>query len=234
MSENPSENPPKDSQELPDSATASSQAAPTEDGSSRPASVLEGDIYWPIPLSSAIILAAVFIALLVWRFKFDAVLISLIPFACVTALLAVIDLRELRLPNAITWPSTLAAVPLLALSTASTNWPTVSLRRALILGAATFVLYFIMWFGAAFAFGANAFGFGDVKLSPILGAQMGFFSLNTALRSILLTHLIAAGVALIVIAVLKIRGKDNVLKASIPLGPSMVLGSIIALIWYTF
>lgn len=216
--------------EIPDPPDAIGTDA--DDG--RPDSVLDGDIYLSLPLMTSLPLAALYCALLIWRFGFDMVLVSLIPFAIVTSVITIIDLRELRIPDALTRPATFILPLLLAVASQSSRWTSVSVQRALIAGALTFVGYFLVWLIAALLIGVNAFGFGDVKLSPVLGAQLGFFSFETLVRGLLLTHLIAGAIALIVIIALKVTKRGTPLKAGIPLGPSMVLGSICSLLWYTW
>lgn len=215
----------------------SSGASVQDSGQSNPArpdSVLDGDIYFTIPLWSSAVLAALYCALLIWRFGFDIVLVSLIPFAIVTSILTVIDLRELRLPDVWTRPSTAILPVLLAIAAQSQRWPDVSFKRALIAGGLTFVGYFVIWLAAALLIGVHAFGFGDVKLAPILGAQLGFFGYETLIRGLLLTHVLAGVVSVIVVLVLKFARRKDAFKAGIPLGPSMVLGAILALLWYTW
>ena len=80
----------------------------------QPSSVGKNDIAWPVPVVSMYPLAAALSGLMVWAFGLDWVLVSLIPFVIFLSATTVIDLRELRIPDKLTKPAAIAAVPLLA------------------------------------------------------------------------------------------------------------------------
>lgn len=185
----------------------------------RPESVGENDIAWPIPEAAMWPLAAVFAGLMVWAFGIDWVLASTVPLAVLLAVITVIDLRELRIPNKLTRPGTLLAIPLLALSLLS-DWSDLSLLRALIAGLALGAVYFMIFF-----IYPPGMGLGDVKLAPILGAQLGLFGWIAVVRAVLLAHLIAGPVAIL----LMIFGRAR-RGTGFPFGPFLVAGTLIALV----
>jgi leader peptidase (prepilin peptidase)/N-methyltransferase len=164
-------------------------------------------------------LAAALSGLMVWAFGLDWVLVSLIPFVIFLSATTVIDLRELRIPDKLTKPAAVAAVPLLALSLLS-EWDDISLVRALLgalaMGAFYFTLFFIYPAGM---------GFGDVKLAPIIGAQLGLFGWVPEVRGLIAAYFIVGPVAVLLL----IFGRAR-MKTEFPFGPFMAIGAIVALV----
>ena len=185
----------------------------------QPSSVGKNDIAWPVPVVSMYPLAAALSGLMVWAFGLDWVLVSLIPFVIFLSATTVIDLRELRIPDKLTKPAAIAAVPLLALSLLS-EWDDISLVRALLgalaMGAFYFTLFFIYPAGM---------GFGDVKLAPIIGAQLGLFGWVPEVRGLIAAYFIVGPVAVLLL----IFGRAR-MKTEFPFGPFMAIGAIVALV----
>jgi leader peptidase (prepilin peptidase)/N-methyltransferase len=185
----------------------------------QPISVGKNDIAWPVPVVSMYPLAAALSGLMVWAFGLDWVLVSLIPFVIFLSATTVIDLRELRIPDKLTKPAAVAAVPLLALSLLS-EWDDISLVRALLgalaMGAFYFTLFFIYPAGM---------GFGDVKLAPIIGAQLGLFGWVPEVRGLIAAYFIVGPVAVLLL----IFGRAR-MKTEFPFGPFMAIGAIVALV----
>ena len=185
----------------------------------QPSSVGENDIAWPVPVAAMYPLATALSGLMVWAFGLDWVLVSLIPFVIFLSAMTVIDLRELRIPDRLTKPAAMAVVPLLALGLLS-DWNGISLVRALVgalaMGAFYFILFFIYPVGM---------GFGDVKLAPIIGAQLGFFGWIPEVRGLIAAYLIVGPVAILLL----IFGRAHA-KTGFPFGPFMATGAIVALV----
>lgn len=203
-----------------DDTSGQPDAAGADDvNSERPASVGENDIAWPVPTATMAPLAAVLSGLMLWAFGFDWVLVSIVPFVIFLAVMTVIDLRELRIPDKLTRPAALLIGPLLALSLLS-DWSDVSLLRALLgalaMGAFYFLLFFIYPAGM---------GFGDVKLAPIIGAQLGFFGWFVLIRGIVLAYLIVGPFAILLLIFGRARRSTG-----FPFGPFMAAGAIVALV----
>jgi|GEM_PF-842804 len=193
--------------------------AAADAASDRPGSVGENDIAWPVPVATMWPLGVVFAGVLVWAFGFDWVLVSLVPYGIFLAVMTVIDLRELRIPDKLTRPASVAAIPLLALATL-TDWDDASLVRALLgalaLGGFYFLLFFIYPAGM---------GFGDVKLAPILGAQLGFFGWVPLIRGTIAAYLIVGPIAILLLIFGRARRNTG-----FPFGPFMAVGSLVALV----
>ena len=164
-------------------------------------------------------LAAVLSGVMLWAFVVDWVLVSIVPFVVFLAVMTVIYLREVRIPDKITRPAALLALPLLALSSL-TDWSDVSLLRAalgaLVMGGIYFLLFFIYPAGM---------GFGDVKLAPIIGAQLGFFGWLTLVRGLVLAYLIVGPFAILLLIFGRARRNTG-----FPFGPFMAAGAVVSLV----
>ena len=191
----------------------------TDDGSVGADDIGADDIAWPVPEATMIPLALALSGLMLWAFGMDWVLISVIPFVVFLSAMTVIDLRELRIPNKLTQPAALAAIPLLALSLL-TDWSDVSLLRALFGALAMGGFYFLLFF-----IYPAGMGFGDVKLAPIIGAQLGFFGWIPEARGVIAAYLIVGPVAILLL-ILGRAGR----KSGFPFGPFMAAGAIVALV----
>ena len=190
----------------------------TETGD-QPESVGENDIAWPVPVVTMYPLAAALSGVMLWAFGVDWVLVSVIPFVVFLSAMTVIDLRELRIPDKLTRPASVAAIPLLGLSFLTDGLDVSlvgALLGALVMGAFYFILFFIYPAGM---------GFGDVKLAPIIGAQLGFFGWIPAARGVIAAYLIVGPIAILLL----VFGRAH-RKTGFPFGPFMAAGSVVALV----
>ena len=129
-----------------------------------------------------------------------------------------IDFDCRRLPNVIVYPSyVVLAVLLTAAAAMTSNWD--ALLRVGIGGAALFGFYLAI----ALAYPAGM-GFGDVKLSGILGALLAYLSWSAlvvgAFAAFLLGAVIGVGVMF--------AGRGG-RKTALPFGPFMIAGVITAI-----
>ncbi len=155
-----------------------------------------------------------------WRFDLSTELPAFLYLAAVGVALAFIDYDTKRLPNALTLPSYAVGGALLLLPAAiEPDWP--SYLRALLGLVALFAFYFLL----AFIYPAGM-GFGDVKLAGVLGLYLGWLGWGVLLVGGFLGFLLGAviGVALMVAG----RARR---KATIPFGPFMVAGALLAVLW---
>lgn len=147
-------------------------------------------------------------------------LILTIPVVFSLTCLAIIDLEIKRLPDALTGPTFVAAVPLAAIAAALAGdlW---LLWQGLIAAAVSFVVFYLIAFLAR-----GGFGLGDVKLAPTLGLVMGFADRGgaRAFTGFLLAFALGALVGIILMAVGR-AGR----KTALPFGPFLVLGTIVIL-----
>jgi leader peptidase (prepilin peptidase)/N-methyltransferase len=139
--------------------------------------------------------------------------------AAVGLALALIDLDCKRLPDALTLPSyPVAAVLLGAAALAGSD--SGDFVKALLGGVAMFAVYFAL----CFAYPAGM-GFGDVKLSGVLGMYMAWLGWGAWAVGLFLGFFLGGlfGIALIAV-------KKGGRKTSVPFGPFMLLGALIAIL----
>jgi leader peptidase (prepilin peptidase)/N-methyltransferase len=139
-------------------------------------------------------------------------------FAGLGLALALIDLDTRRLPNTLVLP----AYPVLSVLLAVAAWAQHdwwSLVRAAIGGAALYAFFFAI----AFIYPAGM-GFGDVKLSGLVGGMLAYLSWGTLMVGAFAGFLLGSvlGIALIALG----RGGR---KTAIPFGPFMVAGAVLGL-----
>lgn len=162
---------------------------------------------------------AVLFAVMALRFGFDAVLPAFLYLAAVGLALALIDLDTLRLPDVLTLPSYPIAGALLALPAVLDDRGDDYVRA--LLGAA---LMFGLYFALCFAYPAGM-GFGDVKLSGVLGLYLGFLGWAELSVGLFLGFLLGAVFGVVLIAIR--RGGR---KTAVPFGPFMLLGALVAIL----
>lgn len=161
--------------------------------------------------------AALFVAVTVWLGASWA-LPAYLYLAAIGVALSAIDLDTKRLPNAIVLPSYVVALVLLLLpAVIDGQWD--AYLRAVLSGAALFAFYFLL----AFIYPAGM-GFGDVKLSGVLGIYLGWVSWALVALGTFTGFLLGAVVGIVVM----LRGKGG-RKTKVPFGPFMVVGTFLAL-----
>src|SRR5688572_24676814 len=171
-----------------------------------------------VRIAAAVITAAVFGALML-RFGLVWILPALLVFAAASTVLAIVDLAEKRLPNAVIFP-TLGVVALLlvpAMWALGTWWP---LLGAVAGSAAMFAVYFLLAL-----ISPASMGMGDVKLALVIGLLLGWFGLSAWLVGLLAAFVVGGVIALIALAMRRVT-----LRESIPFGPSMLAGALIAVL----
>ncbi|GAA1058367.1 hypothetical protein GCM10017608_34000 [Agromyces luteolus] len=160
---------------------------------------------------------ALLFGLLAWRYDLDPVLPALLAIAAAGVALSIVDLTEKRLPNAMVFPTLLVVAVLLVPASALTgDW--LALAWAAAGSAGMFLFYFVLAL-----ISPKAMGMGDVKFALPLGLVLGWFGLSVWLVGLLAAFFVGAIVALTALAMRRVT-----LRGSIPFGPSMLAGGIIA------
>ena len=161
----------------------------------------------------------VLFAVLAYRFGYDAALPAFLYLGAVGVALALIDVDLKRLPDVLTLPS--YGVALVLLGAATLDGPDLhELVRGLVGLVAAGGLYFALWFGYP-----KGMGFGDVKLSGVLGLYLGWLGYGELVVGLFLGFLYGGlfGVGLILF-------KDGGRKTKVPFGPFMLAGTLTAVL----
>jgi leader peptidase (prepilin peptidase)/N-methyltransferase len=173
------------------------------------------DPWWPSGAVTATAFAGLWL-----RFGSSPLLPALCYLAAVGVPLAFIDARHKRLPDLLTLPSYPAALALLGVAAPFVPSGGRHLVYGLI-GMAAVWLFFVL---QAFVYPAGI-GWGDVKLSGVVGLYLGWFGASTVLAGIIGGYLLAAltGIGLIV-------ARRATRKSQIPFGPFMIAGALAVLL----
>ncbi len=151
------------------------------------------------------------------RFGADPVLPAYLYLVAVGLTLSLVDLRSHRLPNVLTLPSYPIAAGLLA-AAALLGSSSGSLGRALLAGAASYLLYLALRLA-----NPRGLGFGDVKLAGVLGMYSGWLGWSAWTLSLLAASLYAGTIGL---ALLALRRLDR--RSHMALGPYLIAGTLTA------
>ena len=161
----------------------------------------------------------VLFAVMALRFGLDPVLPAYLYLAAVGIALALIDIDVKRLPDALTLPSYPVVGVLLGIAALAAS-DSGDLFRALLGGAAMFAFYFAL----CFAYPAGM-GFGDVKLSGVLGLATAWVGWG-AWAVGLFGGFLFGGLWGIVLIVAKRGGR----KSKVPFGPFMLAGALLGVL----
>ncbi|WP_153505632.1 prepilin peptidase [Cumulibacter manganitolerans] len=140
--------------------------------------------------------------------------------ALAAALLVVIDLAAYRLPDVIVGPMYPILFVLLAAAAATSgDWG--RLGRAALAGLIVITVYFVLALIAP-----SGLGLGDVKLSGLLGAFLGWFGWPHVVLGVLAGFALNAVVALTLLAVTRLTR-----HGAVPFGPCMMAGAVVGAVW---
>jgi leader peptidase (prepilin peptidase)/N-methyltransferase len=160
-------------------------------------------------------LAAVAGGLLGWLLGLDAALPAWLVLAVAGAVLGYIDARTRYLPSVIIWPTyAVVSAALITAAVVTGEWG--SLRRAAIAGAIGFGVFYVLWF--AFPRGV---GFGDVRLSGLLGIALGWLGWGQFVSGLYGGFFLGALVGIVLVATRVMNRKQMV-----PFGPFMLVGAL--------
>ena len=170
-------------------------------------------------LAAELLTAAVFAALAV-RFGPHPVLAAFCYLGAVGVALAFIDARLKRLPDALTLPSYPVALILLGIAALTGPHGARHFLTALA-GLAAAWLFFLL---QALIYPAGI-GWGDVKLSGLLGLYLGWLGAGALIAGLFAGYLLAAVAGL---ALLAARRASR--KSLLPFGPFLLAGTLIAIL----
>jgi leader peptidase (prepilin peptidase)/N-methyltransferase len=145
---------------------------------------------------------------LVFGFTLEGLTAAL--FCWVLVIVTRTDLEHRLIPDTIVLPATLVVLALRTIDDPSVEWILSALGAGLVL------------FLIVLAY-PSGLGMGDVKLSALLGAGLGL--------SVIPAMFVGFFVAFVPAALLLVRHGRQARKQSIPLGPFLALGGVVALFW---
>jgi leader peptidase (prepilin peptidase)/N-methyltransferase len=134
--------------------------------------------------------------------------------------LSLIDLRHFILPNRIVFPLAIVVPALLALG-AIGDRNGGALVRSLLGGVAGFAALFVLH-----VISPRSMGFGDVKLSFVLGLALGWLGWGELVLGLFLGFLYGAVVGA-GLMILRRRGR----KDQVPFGPFLAAGTLTVVLW---
>ena len=135
------------------------------------------------------------------------------------------DLKTRYILDFVMFPSWVIAFALAFVTpwTAAFTWPWPDWRTAPVAAAIAGGVFLLLYFGGQLVFGAEAFGFGDVKLAVFIGMATGVSNLRVA--HALLYGVFLGGFVAIILLITRIRG----MKEAVPYGPFLSLGTLLVL-----
>jgi len=148
--------------------------------------------------------------------------IALAPYAVLAAglvAISAVDLERLIIPNRILYPSSATVAVLLVLAAMlDAQWG--SLGRAALASAVALAIFFVIHVAAP-----RGMGFGDVRLSALIGLSAGWFGLGHAFVAFLAAFLLGSLVGLVVMAA---TGQGR--KTRVPFGPFLAIGAVLSIV----
>lgn len=154
------------------------------------------------------------------RFGLDWVLPAYLVFFASLVAITFIDLEHYIIPNRVLYPTLFIALPLLVLAAAlQDQWS--NLERALIGAVLAWAFFLVLHLVSP-----RGMGFGDVRLSFLLGLFLGWIDLRHVFLGVFFGFLLGSIVGLALMA-LRRRGR----KDHIPFGPFLAAGSVIAVLF---
>lgn len=177
---------------------------------------------WPFPVLGPVLVplanAALWVSVCV-RFGADWAVPAYLVFFSSLLAISVIDLKLQIIPNRIVYPTIFVSLPLLAIA-ALAQHDGGRLVRALISAA-------LAWFGllVIHLIQPGGMGFGDVRLSFILGMFLGWLSYSHVLVGLFMGFLGGAVVGVLLVA-LRLRKRTD----HVPFGPFLAAGAAVAVL----
>jgi leader peptidase (prepilin peptidase) / N-methyltransferase len=163
-------------------------------------------------------LATVAGGLIAWGIGWSPPLAGWLVLAVVGAILCYVDLRTRYLPSAIIWPTYgIVTVLLVAASLVEGDWR--ALLRAVIAGGVTFAVFWVLWW----VYPAGL-GFGDVRLSGLLGGALGWLGWAEVITGVYGGFLLGAILGLLLVA-LKVFDRK-----AFAFGPFMLAGALVGVL----
>jgi leader peptidase (prepilin peptidase) / N-methyltransferase len=135
------------------------------------------------------------------------------------------DLKTRYILDLVMFPSWVIAFALAFVTpwTPLVSWPAPDWRTALIAALIAGGVFLLLYLGGQLVFGAEAFGFGDVKLAVFIGMATGLSNLR--MIHAILYGVFLGGFVAIILLITRIRS----MKEAVPYGPFLVIGTLLIL-----
>jgi leader peptidase (prepilin peptidase)/N-methyltransferase len=165
------------------------------------------------------LLTGVLFGLVAARIGWDASLPAFLVFTAGVIALSAIDLETYRLPTPIIYATGLSGGALLVVAAVVTSdWH--SFVEALAGAVLAFIFFFILHF-----ISPRGMGFGDVRLSALLGLFLGWIELPLVAVGLFLGFALGAGIGVVLMVTKRRSRKDRV-----PFGPFLAAGALLAVL----
>jgi leader peptidase (prepilin peptidase)/N-methyltransferase len=149
--------------------------------------------------------------------------LALTPFLAFLALAVAVsftDLSHRLVPRQLLYGGLGVIVPLLVIvSAVEHTWS--HLFWAAICGAAAFAVFFVIWFLVP-----RGMGFGDVRLSGVIGLTVGYLGVVHAYVAFLVGFVVGVVFGLVLMV-----GSSAGRKTRIPFAPALCIGAVVAIVW---
>ena len=170
-------------------------------------------------------LGAALFFLFAWQLGMQRLLLIDSVYVAILVQVLAFDLKTRYILDLVMFPSWMIALALAFVTpwTPYLSWPGPDWRTAVLAGLIAGGVFLLLYLGGQWLFGAEAFGFGDVKLAVFIGLVSGL----TGLRMVhaLLYGVFLGGFVAIILLITRIRK----LKEAVPYGPFLVIGTLIIL-----
>jgi leader peptidase (prepilin peptidase)/N-methyltransferase len=147
----------------------------------------------------------------------DWPLLFLLPLVPVSVALAFVDLHTHLLPTRIIWPTLAATVALAGVAALADGDPR-ALVRAVVGGVAVFAVFHALWWVHP-----AGMGYGDVRLSAVVGFVLGYVGWSALLVGVYGAFLVFAVLGAVRALV---RRDRSVLRTPLPFGPFLLAGAL--------
>lgn len=152
------------------------------------------------------------------RLGYGWTLVSVLAFLAGLLALAIIDLEHLKLPKGVVYATLYAvAAILIVLTIATGQW------HRLLIAAICAAGWFVLFLGLNAA-SPRYLGFGDVRLAPVLGLELGWFGVSYVLLGFFAANLIGSVIGITLISTKRMRRDQPV-----PYGVFLALGAALAI-----
>ncbi|WP_372733480.1 A24 family peptidase [Nocardioides sp.] len=173
-------------------------------------------------LWGSVLACAILGAIVAWRIGPEPALAVLLPVVPVGVAIAVIDWRTRLIPSRLVLPATGVVIFAAAVITVVTDDPA-ALTRGLVAMVLVRSFFWVLWF-----IRSAGMGFGDVRLSAVLGFALGFLGTGEAIVGTYAGFIVFAlpGVLLTLI-----KRDARLLRVPFPFGPFMLIGALLGLVF---